>query len=153
MLILPRGLGTHFCSTNEVNGYSSSYVEIYEKEKLSELEKLQLWIFCNSSLLWLLREYTGRCNLGGGMFKAEATDLKSLPLCFDFGNLQEMQEIFESAKNQHISSKIEDAVNSEIHKRIDKIVFDYFNLPTENNFVKDMLISQFNWRNKKSKTK
>ena len=153
MLILPRGLGTHFCSTNEVTGYSSSYVEIYEKEKLSEKEKLQLWIFCNSSLLWLLREYTGRCNLGGGMLKAEATDLKTLPLCFDFENIQEMKEIFEIAKGQYNSSKIEEAINSEVHKRIDKIVFDYFNLSSEDNFITDMLIKRYNWRNKKSKTK
>lgn len=153
MLILPRGLETHFCSTNEVTGYSSSYVKIYEKERLSEEEKLQLWIFCNSSLLWLLREYTGRCNLGGGMLKAEATDLKTLPLCFDFENIQEMKEIFEIAKGQYNSSKIEEAINSEVHKRIDKIVFDYFNLSSEDNFIADMLIKRYNWRNKKSKTK
>lgn len=79
---------------NEIAGFTSSYVEIYEKEKLTDIEKLCIWIFCNSSLLWLLREYTGRCNLGGGMLKAEATDLKSLPLCFRFGNIQEMQDIY-----------------------------------------------------------
>ena len=142
----------HFCCMNEIEGYSSSYVEIYENMPLSEIEKLRLWTFCNSSLLWLLREYTGRCNLGGGMLKAEATDLKNLPLCFDFQDLPEMQAIYALAKTCSVPSKIEDAVRSEVHKRIDNIVFEYFNLPKDNNFVVEMLIDRFNWRGKKSKT-
>lgn len=152
LLILPRGLGTHFCCMNEIEGYSSSYVEIYEKIALSKIEKLRLWTFCNSSLLWLLREYTGRCNLGGGMLKAEATDLKDLPLCFDFQNLSEMEAVYTLAKTCCVPSKIEDAIHSEVHKRIDDIVFEYFNLPKDNNFVIEMLVDRFNWRGKKSKT-
>ena len=151
LLILPRGLGTHFCCMNEIGGYSSSYVEIYENINLKENEKLNLWLFCNSSLLWLLREYTGRCNLGGGMLKAEAIDLKSIPLCFDFENYSEIEAIYSLGKSQKVPSKIEDAINSEVHKRIDKIVFEYFGIPLEDNFVIDMLISRFNWRNRKSK--
>ena len=153
LMILPRGLGTHFCCMNEIGGYSSSYVEIYENEKLTENEKLQIWAFCNSSLLWLLREYTGRCNLGGGMLKAEATDLKTIPICFDFADVSEMNSIYQIAKTQKVSSKIEEAVYSDVHKRIDKIVFDFFGLPTEDNFVIDMLIQRFNWRGQKSKKK
>jgi hypothetical protein len=152
LMILPRGLGTHFCCMNELSGYSSSYVEIYEDSPLTEKEKINLWIFCNSSLLWLLREFTGRCNLGGGMLKAEATDLKSLPLCFDFKNLSEMKTIYSLAKHQKVSSKIEEAVNSEVHKRIDKVVFEYFGLTSEISFVVEMLINRFNWRNKKSRS-
>jgi len=153
LLILPRGLGTHFCCFNEIGGYSASYVEIYENSKLTEDEKLKLWVFCNSSLLWLLREYTGRCNLGGGMLKAEATDLKTLPLCFDFKDISEMKSIYEIAKTQKVPGKIEDAIASEVHKRIDKIIFDFFDLPAETNFVIDMLIERFNWRGQKSKKK
>ena len=152
LMILPRGLGTHFCCMNELSGYSSSYVEIYEDSPLTEKEKINLWIFCNSSLLWLLREFTGRCNLGGGMLKAEATDLKSLPFCFDFKNLSEMKTIYSLAKHQKVSSKIEEAVNSEIHKRIDKVVFEYFGLTSESSFVVEMFINRFNWRNKKSRS-
>lgn len=29
LLIMPRGIGTHFCSVNECSGYTSSYVEVY----------------------------------------------------------------------------------------------------------------------------
>ena len=151
LLILPRGLGTHFCCMNEIGGYSSSYVEIYENMSLTESEKLNLWLFCNSSLLWLLREYTGRCNLGGGMLKAEAADLKSIPLCFAFENHSEIKAIYSLGKSQRVPSKIEDAISSEVHKRIDKIVFEYFGIPVADNFVIDMLVSRFNWRNKKSR--
>ena len=152
LLILPRGLGTHFCCMNEISGYSTSFVEIYEEEELTEQEKLNLWLFCNSSLLWLLREYTGRCNLGGGMLKAEATDLKTIPLCFNFGEDSEIKNIYKLAKNYFTPGKIETAINSELHKRIDKIVFSYFGLEQDNNFVTEMLVARFNWRNKKSKT-
>ena len=152
LLILPRGLGTHFCCMNEISGYSTSFVEIYEEEELTEMEKLNLWLFCNSSLLWLLREYTGRCNLGGGMLKAEATDLKTIPLCFNFGEDSEIKNIFKLAKNYCTPGKIEIAINSDLHKRIDKIVYSYFGLEQENNFVTEMLVTRFNWRNKKSKT-
>ncbi|MBO4555309.1 MAG: hypothetical protein J5706_01015 [Elusimicrobiales bacterium] len=86
------------------------------------------------------------------MLKAEATDLKSLPLCFDFKNLSEMKTIYSLAKHQKASSKIEEAVNSEIHKKIDKVVFEYFGLTSESSFVVEMLINRFNWRNKKSKS-
>lgn len=153
LLILPRGLGTHFCCMNEVNGYSASYVEIYEKSKLSEEEKMNLWIFCNSSLCWVLREFTGRCNLGGGMLKAEATDLKKIPLCFYFDKSDEIKDIFTSCHNEKVPTNIDSAVASSIHKRIDDIVYNHFGLPTENNFVTDILLNRVHWRTDKSKNK
>lgn len=152
-LILPRGLGTHFCCMNEVNGYSSSYVEIYEKNSLSKDEKLMLWTFCNSSLCWVLREFTGRCNLGGGMLKAEATDLKTLPLCFNFDEIEEIRKIFTICNNQKVPTNIDEAVSSSIHMRIDNIVYKYFGLQTENNFVTDLLLERVHWRTNKSKNK
>ena len=84
-----------------------------------------------------MRECTGRTNLGGGMLKAEATDLKTLPLCFDFQDIKEIKSIFETAKDQIISTKLEDVLKSPIHQRIDSIVFDYFNLPKKN-FIIDL---------------
>lgn len=152
LMFLPRGLGTHFCCMNEIAGFTSSYVEIYEKENLTDIEKLCIWIFCNSSLLWLLREYTGRCNLGGGMLKAEATDLKSLPLCFRFGNIQEMQDIYNLSKGKSNPTDINDSLNTEIHKRIDKLVYDFFQLK-DSDFFTQMLADRVKWRNKKSKSK
>lgn len=153
LLILPRGLGAHFCCMNEINGYSASYVEIYEKSNLSNDEKLMLWTFCNSSLCWILREFTGRCNLGGGMLKAEATDLKRIPLCFKFDNVEEIRSIFSVCRNQKVHTNIDMAVTSPIHKRIDNIVYKYFGLPTDNNFVTDLLLNRVHWRTDKSKNK
>ena len=152
-LILPRGLGSHFCCYNEIEGFSSSFVEVYEEQKLTDSEKLNIWLFCNSSLLWALREFTGRCNLGGGMLKAEATDLKSLPLCFDFDKSKEIEELFADSDNQKFTSQIERVIDSDFHKKIDKIVFDFFELDSNANFVTELLISRYNWRNKKSKTR
>lgn len=97
-LILPRGIGTHFCCYNNLNGFSTSYVEMYRKENCTDEDVLKVWTFCNSSILWLLRECSGRTNLGGGMLKAEATDLKSLPLYFDFPNIAEIRKIFSDSK-------------------------------------------------------
>ena len=64
-----------------------------------------------------------------------------------------MKSIYKIAMTQKIPGKIEDAVNSDVHKRIDKVVFEYFKLPPENNFVIDMLVERFNWRGQKSKKK
>lgn len=152
-LILPRGLGTHFCCMNEVDGYSASYVEIYEKSKLSNDEKLMLWAFCNSSLCWVLREFTGRCNLGGGMLKAEATDLKKIPLCFIFDNIEEIRSIYSICHNEKVPTNIDLAVSSSIHERIDNIVYNFFGLSAENNFVTDILLRRVHWRTDKSKNK
>ena len=152
ILILPRGLGTHFCCMNEVCGYSASYVEIYERLALSFDDKLRLWAFCNSSLCWALRELTGRCNLGGGMLKAEATDLKKLPLCFNFDNIEEIRNIYDKCRGEKVSTNIDEAVGSVIHKRIDRLVYGYFGLP-ENSFVTELLLGRFHWRTDKSRNK
>ena len=137
---------------NEVGGYSASYVEIYEKSTLSDEDKLRLWAFCNSSLCWILREYTGRCNLGGGMLKAEATDLKRIPLCFNFDSIEEIKRIYNSSINESVPTDIDAAVNSSIHKQIDEIVFNFFGLPAEN-FVTGLLLDRFHWRTDRSKNK
>ena len=150
MLILPRGIGTHFCCFNEIGGYSASYVEIYEKKQISDDDKLRIWLFCNSSLLWLLRECSGRTNLGGGMLKAEATDLKSFPLCFDFPDIEEIRNIYEDAKLVKLSTDINETLQSDIHKRIDKIVFSYFGVSSEH-IITDMLIKKIERRTNKSK--
>lgn len=153
MLILPRGIGTHFCSFNEISGFSASYVEIYEKEIITDEDKLRLWLFCNSSILWMLRECSGRTNLGGGMLKAEATDLKTLPLCFDFPEIDRIHKIYENARDVKVSTNIRETLKSDIHKQIDDIVFSYFGLPRGENFVVDLLLKKIDRRTAKSKNK
>ncbi|MFB6307241.1 MAG: Eco57I restriction-modification methylase domain-containing protein, partial [Flavobacteriales bacterium] len=83
LLILPRGLGRYFCALNNASAYSASYVVISDKSSTLDInseEIFNLWILLNSSVGWLLRETSGRKNLGGGMLKAEAVDLSYYPL-------------------------------------------------------------------------
>ena len=81
-LFMPRGIGErHYCTMNLGKSYTYSHVEVYLPEFWWETDiHYCLWAFMNSSLVWLYRETTGRRNLGGGMLKAEATDMKPLPL-------------------------------------------------------------------------
>ena len=149
-LIMPRGIGTHFCCINNCSGYSSSYVEIYGN--LSKEDILNIWLFCNSSLFWLLREITGRTNLGGGMLKAEATDLRSIPICYDFKSTREIEEIYKSVKNVTLSTNIAQTLNDICHNKIDSIVFSFLGLEDEAFYIKETLIECINGRMKKSKT-
>ena len=151
ILIMPRGIGTHFCSINECSGYTSSYVEIYGD--LSHEETLNIWLFCNSSLFWLLREITGRTNLGGGMLKAEATDLRSIPICFNFNRLSEIQSIYMMVKEKVINTNISVTLNDAQHCMIDTIVLNYLGLEKEETYIKNMLQNMIYRRMKKSKTK
>ena len=147
---MPRGIGTHFCCINDCQGYTYSYVEIYGN--LSGEEKLNLWLFCNSSLFWLLRELTGRTNLGGGMLKAEATDLKTLPIAFCFNKYEKILEIYELAKEESAVPRFEIALESNIHKRIDDMVLEFFNLEKDREYIINELKRLYYARMKKSKT-
>ena len=83
-LFMPRGIGErHYCTMNLGRAYTYSHVEMYLPEHQWETDlHYCLWAYMNSTLVWLYRETTGRTNLGGGMLKAEATDMKSLPIGF-----------------------------------------------------------------------
>lgn len=125
ILIMPRGISRHFCAMNEANAYSSSYVDIYDKQGNTSKEmQLNLWLFLNSSIAWIIREITGRKNLGGGLLKAEATDIRDIPIYFDFSKADYINTIYEELKKRQALSTIEEIETPE-HKKIDKIVFDY----------------------------
>lgn len=149
-LIMPRGIGTHFCSVNKCSGYSSSYVEIYGD--ISNEELLNIWLFCNSSLFWLLREVCGRTNLGGGMLKAEATDLKNIPLCYRFNLKTEITKIYNELKGKTLSTDINQNLDDSFHKKIDSIVLSFLELENEAIYIKKTLLNCINGRMKKSKT-
>jgi hypothetical protein len=151
LLIMPRGIGTHFCSINDCSGYTSSYVEVYGD--LSQEETLNIWLFCNSSLFWLLREITGRTNLGGGMLKAEATDLKSIPICYNFKKPSEILALYMAVKDKVIDTDISITLNDDQHKMIDAIVLKFFRLEKEESYIVSMLQNMMFRRMKKSKTK
>ena len=84
-----------------------------------------LWIYFNSSIFWLLREISGRKNLGGGLLKSEATDLKVFPTYFKF-DLQKSQV---NTIERDIFDTLTEIKSSE-HQKFDQIVFDYLGLST-----------------------
>lgn len=129
-IIMPRGVGNrHFASINKTNGYSASYVDIYMNEDNQE-KLFNIWLFCNSSLFWLIRESMGRTNLGGGMLKAEAIDLKNVPIIFDFNKFDEIHKIMDKLNN-YIVEDTTIEIEKEYHIAIDTIVFDYFEIDNE----------------------
>jgi hypothetical protein len=150
-LILPRGIGRHFCAFNDADAFSSSFVDVYIEDDNFE-NILRLWCFLNSSILWLIREVSGRKNLGGGMLKAEATDLKSFPLYFDFEEIDEIQDVFKVLGKRE-SKSILNEIDTPEHKKIDEIVFNYLNIPeSKRSALIELLRKKVDQRSKKSKT-
>jgi len=153
MLILPRGVSRHFCAVNSVCAFSSSYVDIYNNSfKRNESIMWNLWLFFNSSILWLLREISGRKNLGGGLLKAEAVDLRTLAVYFDFNKTNEIKKIFSVIRKREVLKTLEE-VESQEHKEIDSLVFDYLKIKSHDReriiqFLKNTIAS----RAAKSKT-
>lgn len=152
-LILPRGIGRHFCAFNLANSYSSSFVDIYDDSITNTEEiRLNLWLFLNSSIGWLIREISGRKNLGGGMLKAEATDLKSFPIYYEFTQLKNIKNLFDSLNNIESYPPLTE-LNLEHHKLFDDIVFPFLGIDNSTretiiNILSDLISNRFS----KSKT-
>ncbi len=151
-LIMPRGIGRHFCAVNNAFAFSASCVDLYSDSIPDRKTLLNLWLFLNSSVAWLIREVSGRKNLGGGMLKAEAVDLKYFPIYFEFPDIDGIEIIFRQLENRSALSSIEEIATTE-HQQIDKIVFDYLNLdsPKRKTLV-ELLIAKISERMKKSQT-
>lgn len=125
VLIMPRGVSKHFCSLNNISAYSLSCVDVYADNKQSlNNEVLNLWCFFNSSLFWLLREISGRKNLGGGLLKSEAIDLNSFPVYLSLNkNKNDFNKLFEREATETLNE-----IFDEDHKKIDQVVFDYLEI-------------------------
>ena len=154
VLIMPRGVGSrYYCAFNCIDGYSASYVDIYTTGKRNSDDVFRVWLFCNSSFASLLRECSGRTNLGGGMLKAEATDMKYYHLLYKFSNMEEIKNIYEQAKSYEVSGNIEIIIKDEIHKKIDAIVYKYLDFSTdEQKYIENQLVEAVKRRTEKSKT-
>lgn len=152
-LIMPRGIGRHFCGLNQVNCYSSSYVEIYDNFNNSSIGiLLNLWLFFNSSVAWLFRELLGRKNLGGGMLKAESIDLSDLSVYFDYQKLPQIKKIFERLSIRKALPTTEEIFTNE-HREIDDIVFNSLLYDeNEQSMIKDELIKTIKARETRSLT-
>ena len=153
-LILPRGIGDrHYCTYNLHRAQSFSTVELYLEESLwdSDLHYC-LWAYLNSSFVWLFREITGRKNLGGGLLKAEATDMKGLPIAFsfDFGHLA--REVFQTLRIRK-PLPISQEILSDEHTKIDEMIGDYFNFSDEMGRVRNSLLERVNARMSRSRNR
>lgn len=149
-LILPRGIGRYFCADNIIPAYSASYVEISGIPD-SETKK-NIWLFLNSTIGWLIREISGRKNLGGGMLKAEATDLKNFSICFDFQCKEKIDALYSQLSKREALHPLKEMETSE-HKDIDTIVFDFLGFNrAEREEIVEIAKQRISFRMNKSKT-
>ena len=146
-LIMPRGIGDrYFCTFNACRAFSWSGVDVYLPDSLWLTDiHYCLWLYLNSSLAWLFREVTGRKNLGGGMLKAEATDMKRLPIRFayDFGT--DARQVYEDLQKRTSLPVREELVTKE-HLRIDQIVGEFFGIGNEMPYLRDDLVRLVKFR-------
>ena len=152
-LVMPRGIGArHYCTFNSCRAFSYSHVELYLPEDLwnSDMHYC-LWIYLNSSFVWLFREITGRKNLGGGLLKAEATDMKTLPINFNFDFAHEAKQVFDSLKNRE-PLPVAKEIDTDEHVLIDDIVADYFGFQDRLEDIRNTLIEQVNFRLSRAKS-
>ncbi|MDR2406765.1 MAG: Eco57I restriction-modification methylase domain-containing protein, partial [Bacteroidales bacterium] len=147
-IILPRGIGaTHFAGIIDGKAFSNSYVDIYMIDDNEEM-KMNIWLFCNSSLFFLYREISGRKNLGGGLLKSEATDIKSIPLYFPISDKKTLLSIIENAGNP---ISLPERLQTPVQRQIDSLVFSYFNIEKYEKLIIRELNHLFNFRNQKAK--
>ncbi|MDE0013029.1 MAG: Eco57I restriction-modification methylase domain-containing protein [Candidatus Poribacteria bacterium] len=152
-LVMPRGIGArHYCTFNSCRAFSYSHVELYLPEDLwnSDMHYC-LWIYLNSSFVWLFREITGRKNLGGGLLKAEATDMKMLPVNFNFDFAQEAKQVFNTLKDRE-PLPVSKEIYTDEHSLIDDIVADYFGFQDRLEDIRNTLIEQVNFRLSRAKS-
>ena len=152
-LILPRGVGDrHYCTFNLCKAFSYSHVECYLPNDLYNSEKHYcLWLYLNSSFVWLFREITGRKNLGGGLLKAEATDMRALPVDFEFDFAKGAKKVFNSIKNRE-PMRVREEIHTKEHLFIDEIVADYFGFTDMKKNIRETLIEHVDFRVGRART-
>ncbi len=146
-LVMPRGIGErYYCTFNLCKALSYSHVEVYLPNELWESDlHYCLWAFLNSSLVWLFREITGRRNLGGGMLKAEATDMKTLPVNFDFDFAGDAKKVFDLIRPREPLPVSEEVYTRE-HLLIDDMIADFFNISSQIEAIRQALINHVSFR-------
>jgi hypothetical protein len=147
---MPRGIGAiHFAGLLNSKALSNSFVDVYVNTQ-DEEKKLNIWLFCNSSLFFLYRELSGRRNLGGGLLKSEAADIKQFPLYFPIADKGTILSIMdEMGKPVNLPNRLEMSVQ----KEIDKLVFSYFGTASKlQSKIISELLRLFHFRCEKAKT-
>ena len=150
-LLMPRGVGDrYFCTFNACRAYSWSGVEVYLPDDMWLTDTHYcLWMYLNSSLAWLFREVTGRKNLGGGMLKAEATDLKRLPIRFeyDFGTVA--RDVYAQLSHRR-SLPVGQELYTPEHLKIDAAIGDFLGISDEMPAVREDLVQLVKFRTDRS---
>jgi hypothetical protein len=148
-IIMPRGIGgLHFAGLLNSRALSNSFVDVYVNTQ-DEEKKLNIWLFCNSSLFFLYRELSGRKNLGGGLLKSEAADIKQFPLYFPIANKETILSII-GEMGEPVS--LQDRLKTSVQKKIDELVFSYFEIASKfQSQVTDELLRLFHLRCSKAK--
>ena len=151
-LIMPRGIGErYYCTFNLCRAFSYSHVELYLPENLWYSDTHYcLWVYLNSSFAWLFREITGRKNLGGGLLKAEATDMKMFPIGFKFDFAHEAKQVFAMLKDRE-PMPVSEEIDTDEHLFIDDIVASYFGFQDRLEEIRNTLIEQVNFRHSRAK--
>ena len=145
-LMMPRGIGRYYCSFNGCRTFTYSGVELYLPTEVWESDlHYCLWLFLNSSLVWLFRELTGRSNLGGGMLKAEATDMKALPIYLDFDFGDEARELYGIVSNKQPSA-IEVEIRTSHHHRIDEVIGKFLGISHRMDDIQTLLADKVAFR-------
>ena len=153
-LYLPRGVSDkHYCTLNLNSSFTDSSVEIYFNKEFENYNErlMNFWAFLNSSLLKLYREISGRKSLGGGLLKAEATDLSIIQIYHEFKEYDKIKKIFEIYKNKEVEN-IQDTLNDPNFIKLDDIVLKFFKIEKYANKLRELLIKKVNLREKKSTT-
>ena len=152
-LIMPRGIGSrYYCTFNACKAFSFSGVELYLPGDLWESDTHYcLWAYLNSSFVWLFREITGRKNLGGGMLKAEASDMKLLPVAFDFNFADDAKQVMETLKHRE-PLPVWEEVYTEEHLLIDNMVAECLNFSNDQQRIRENLVDQVRFRGNRSRT-
>ena len=150
-LIMPRGLGRYYCAFNYCKAHSFSGVDVYLRQELWESNMHYcLWAYMNSSLVWLFREVTGRRNLGGGMLKAEATDMKALPVGFDFDFADAAKDLY--SKLQHRAPlPVQEEIYTSEHLRIDGLVGERFGIAQYSDAIREALLERVKLRESRAR--
>ena len=150
-LIMPRGLGRYYCAFNSCKAHSFSGVDLYLSQDLWESDTHYcLWAFLNSSVVWLFREVTGRRNLGGGMLKAEATDMKSLPIGFPFDFTDVAKDLYDNLKLREPLAVQEEIYTPE-HLAIDEVVGEFFGFSEYLEEIREGLLERVNLRESRAR--
>ena len=150
-LIMPRGLGRYYCAFNYCKAHSFSGVDMYLRQDLWESNvHYCLWVYMNSSLVWLFREVTGRRNLGGGMLKAESTDMKALPVGFDFDFAEAAKDLY--AKLQHRAPlPVQEEIYTSEHLRIDGLIGEHFGIAQYTDAIREALLERVKLRESRAR--